>query len=117
MGIVNCAVVGCTRNSRQLDKWNNLACEKHTGQLQKICGCEPPFRLYCFPGEKRYKDKRFKWVELLKRENIDKSEWVPSKSDRVCSEHFVDKIPTVSNPDPTLKLGYKKTKKNSFSNS
>ncbi|XP_057294552.1 uncharacterized protein LOC130623066 [Hydractinia symbiolongicarpus] len=58
MGIVNCAVVGCTRNSRQIDKWKKISCEKHTGQLHNICGCEPPFRLCCFPGAKQYKDKR-----------------------------------------------------------
>lgn len=37
MGIVNCAVVGCTRNSRQIDKWKKISCEKHTGQLHNIC--------------------------------------------------------------------------------
>ena len=50
--------------------------------------------------------KRNKWVKLLKRVNQDKAEWKPSNSDRVCSEHFVDKIPSETNPDPTMHLGY-----------
>ena len=51
-------------------------------------------------------EKRKRWIKLLKRENRDKTEWKPAGSDRVCSEHFVDKIPTEANPDPTICLGY-----------
>ena len=36
----------------------------------------------------------------------DNKERKPRGNDRVCSEHFVDGIPTVENPNPTLKLGY-----------
>ena len=42
----------------------------------------------------------------MKRQRADKSMWIPSSSDRVCSRHFVDGIPTVGNPDPALQLGY-----------
>ena len=35
-----------------------------------------------------------------------KTPWKPGNNDRVCSDHFVDGIPTEVNPDPTLKLGY-----------
>ena len=31
-------------------------------------------------------------------------EWKPFGYDRLCSEYFVDGIPTVGNPNPTLKL-------------
>ena len=108
MGPANCAVVGCTNNSRKLDKWKKSLCEMHPGSLKEACPCNasPPFRLYCFPGSKRYKDKLDKWIKLLKRQNADKSSWKPCASDRVCSEHFVDQIPTVENPDPTINLGY-----------
>lgn len=106
MGPVYCAVVGCKNSSYKLDKWKILKCKTHPGKLKQSCQCERPFQLYCFPGEKRYKDKRDKWARLLKRKNFDSTEWIPSKNHRVCSEHFVDGIPTVANPDPTLKLGY-----------
>ena len=36
---------------------------------------------------------------------------VPGKSDVVCSEHFVDKRPTLENPNPVLNLGYEKPAK------
>ena len=42
----------------------------------------------------------------MRRQKADKSEWDPRPSDRVCSDHFVDKIPTTEDPDPTLNLGY-----------
>ena len=42
----------------------------------------------------------------MKRENVDKTRWEPSDSDRVCSDHFVDGEPTPSNPNPSISLGY-----------
>ena len=32
--------------------------------------------------------------------------YLPCKSDRVCSDYFVDKEPTAENPEPTQNLGY-----------
>ena len=32
--------------------------------------------------------------------------WTPGESDMVCSQHFVDGMPTVENPYPALHLGY-----------
>jgi len=43
----------------------------------------------------------------MRRIKDDKKEWRPCSNDRVCSEHFVDGLPTCENPNPTLKLGYK----------
>ena len=106
MGPINCAVIGCSNGSHKLDKWKQLECKTHPGQLQKVCGCEPPYMLYCFPGTKRYKEKFDKWTSLMKRQNSNFSKWIPKKSDRVCSDHFVDTIPTEANPNPTLKMGY-----------
>ena len=106
MGPCNCAVIGCTNNSRKLEKWQKTSCETHNGTLKSECCCEAPFRLFCFPGAVRYSEKREKWVRLMKRQRADKSMWIPSSSDRVCSRHFVDGIPTVGNPDPALQLGY-----------
>ena len=59
-----------------------------------------------FPSVLRNSDKRETWIELLRRENVDRSAWEPCNSDRVCSEHFVDGELTVANPNPTLKLSY-----------
>lgn len=42
----------------------------------------------------------------MKRETSTKTHWMPTQSDSVCNEHFVDGIPTAENPNPTLKLGY-----------
>ena len=95
----NCAVVGCFNNSKKLKKFHESSCEIHTGLIKRNCGCEPPFRLYMFPS-------REKWIQLLKRVTADNKEWKPCSNDRVCNEHFVDGIPTVENPNPTLKLGY-----------
>ena len=42
----------------------------------------------------------------MNRVKTDKSPWLPVESDRVCSEHFVDRVPTEKHPNPELKLGY-----------
>ena len=36
----------------------------------------------------------------------DKKIWSPKKQSRVCSLHFLDRMPTEKNPYPTEKLGY-----------
>ena len=59
-----------------------------------------------FPSVKRNYEQRKLWIKALRRENVDKSQWEPKKSDRICSIHFADEIPTPSNPLPTLYLGY-----------
>ena len=50
--------------------------------------------------------------------NKDKSAWKPCSNDRVCSKHFVDGVPTVAHPDPSLHMGYdlpqKKSKRELF---
>ena len=108
MGPSNCAVNGCSNSTGRIYKWRAEPCPIHEEQTRKECGCwlNPPYKLYCFPSELRYSDKRKKWVAALKRINQDKSEWKPCRSNRVCSEHFVDGIPTPAHPDPSLKMGY-----------
>ena len=63
-----------------------------------------------FPSEKRNMDKRKIWIKLLKRQTASKGLWQPRHSDRVCSLHFVDGIPTCENPYPSLNLGYSNDK-------
>ena len=103
MGPANCSVVGCSNSTQKLNKWR----ENHTASCrEQICCCDPPFRLYMFPSIKRNSEKRKQWVQMMKRETVDKKPWTPRGSDRVCSEHFVDGEPTEKNPNPTLHFGY-----------
>ena len=97
MSPANCAVVGCTNSTYRLKKWLDGTCETHH-VMNKECSCEPPFRLYMFPSEERNKGKRETWIKKMRRQKADKSEWDPRPSDRVCSDHFVDKIPTTEHP-------------------
>ena len=46
------------------------------------------------------------WIQAFKRENPNRTKWTPKSSDRTCSLHFVDGIPTKANPLPTMHLGY-----------
>ena len=48
------------------------------------------------------------WKKALKRENKDKIVWFPRNSDRVCSIHFIDGIPSAANVVPTLHLDCEK---------
>ena len=50
--------------------------------------------------------KKERWIRCVKRVSKEKRPWYPYRSDRVCSEHFVDGIPTEKNPDPTVNMGY-----------
>jgi len=59
-----------------------------------------------FPSENRNGEKREAWTKLLKRETAKRTAWNPCPSDKVCSLHFVDGVPSVENPYPTLNLGY-----------
>ena len=63
------------------------------------CPCKRPFGLFFFPSRLRNSEKRALWIQSMKRENVDKTRWEPSDSDRVCSDHFVDGEPTPSNPN------------------
>ena len=71
------------------------------GLRQTVCSVLLP---KCF---KKWEEKEL-WIKALKRENKDKTAWLPGCSDRVCSIHFIDGIPTAANPVPTLHLGYEK---------
>ena len=108
MGPSNFAVVKCFNTSKKLKDFCEKQCKVHAGLLKGSCGCPQPYRLYMFPSIKKNHEKRQDWIQLLNRVKSDKSEWKPCGNDRVCSEHFVDGIPTVENPNLTLKLGFAK---------
>eukprot|EP00795_Rhopilema_esculentum_P010037 gene10037-18675_t len=73
MGKSNCAVIGCANSSYRLVKWKKSLCETHKHQQHEACGCPEPFRLYCFPGPKRYKEQRDRWIKAVKREKKGKN--------------------------------------------
>ena len=107
-GTGNCAVIGCTQNTTKISNWKETICETH-GQPHKNCPCNQPYTFCYFPSKNNYLHHRVKWIEALRRVNADRSVWEPCQSDRVCSVHFVDGVPTEQNPYPTLQLGYEVT--------
>ena len=92
MGPANCAVVGCHNSYAKLKKWERENCEEHQGVKKKDCPCYPPFRLFKFPSGQRNVEKRKVWIRLMKRVTARNTTWQPCDSDRVCSDHFIDKI-------------------------
>ena len=100
-----CAVTSCKNNGYKLQKWMNKQCDEHKC-THRECPCPRPFTLFSFPSEKKDSDVRTKWAQLINRKCADNSNWLPKKDSRVCSDHFVDKLPTKLNPFPTVNLGY-----------
>ena len=99
----NCSVVGCTNSQRKIKQWNKLLCSTHN-KLNEECPCKQPYKLYCFPSKLRNGDSRARWIRAVNRVSEKKTKWEPGSSDRICSAHFVDGIPTPLNPDPSIKL-------------
>ena len=70
------------------------------------------FRLFPFPTEKKDKSRRDSWRRLINRFEPAHSTKLQDflcdfkKDARVCSEHFIDGMPTKENHLPTLKFGY-----------
>ncbi|XP_057310236.1 uncharacterized protein LOC130648217 [Hydractinia symbiolongicarpus] len=106
MPSVNCPVNGCTNSQYKIRKWKKELRDIHNNVIKELCGCERPFYLYCFASIKNNNEQRQNWIKLIKREGHNKSKWTPAGSDRVCSFHFADGVPTAANPDPTLNMGY-----------
>ena len=102
---VGCAIVGCSNSTYRINKWKNEICDSHNVQ-HRDCECPRPFKLHMFPSELRNGERRMEWVRACRRDTGDHKNWKPGKSDRVCSEHFIDEEPTLEHPIPTEKLGY-----------
>ena len=103
----NCVVVGCPNSGKRLNKWAKQTCTVHAClNGTHTCDCEPPFKLFPFPTEKKDSEGRRRWTENIKREIRKGKVWTPKNSSRVCSVHFKDGRPTNENPDPTEDLGY-----------
>ena len=103
----NCLVVRCPNSGKRLNKWAKQTCTVHEClNGTQTCDCEPPFKLFPFPTEKKDSKGRKRWTENIKREIRKGKLWTPNKCSRVCSVHFKDGEPTKKNPDPTEDLGY-----------
>ncbi|KAG5899872.1 hypothetical protein JTB14_012336 [Gonioctena quinquepunctata] len=68
-GGMTCCVVGCTNTSVR----------------------NPEVKFYSFPSSNQdwKQGLRMKWINAVKRKNLDNTPWQPKKSSYVCSEHFV----------------------------
>ena len=101
----NCVVVGCFNSGEKLSKWSKSMCDIH-GCIHEetTCDCDPPFKLFPFPTEKKDNEGRQQWIKRINRKEISGKLWKPTKASRVCSEHFVSGMPTAKHPFPTLKL-------------
>lgn len=101
-----CAVKDCSNGAYWLNKWKKQLCDV-CGCLHKdkMCSCEPPFRIFAFPTRKYDAEMRNRWQHLVGRQKSNKM-WSPSKDSRVCSRHFKEGKPTPANPLPCLHMGY-----------
>ena len=75
------------------------------------CNCRPPYELHNFPTRIKKPVDRQNWIHLLNRVSSSNKLWSPKKSSRVCSIHFIDRVPTDENPYPTENLGYNSKRK------
>ncbi|XP_077522440.1 uncharacterized protein LOC144133318 isoform X2 [Amblyomma americanum] len=94
----HCAVYGCTYNQKKRNVARKQLCETHA-VLQEECGCNI-YLLHRFPADR---DLRRRWIVAVNRKDF-----FPTESSRVCSQHFVDGRRTERNPVPMLRLGYEK---------
>ena len=101
-----CCVKDCNSSGYQLKKWKQQFCDIHECNLgTSRCICPPPFTLIPFPTERSDPQGRAVWIKNVNRQAGNKI-WIPSEDSRVCSKHFVDKVPSLSHPYPTINLGY-----------
>lgn len=100
----HCVVVGCTNNFTKRKRNRANWCVEHKKQ-QGDCGCKI-FKLHSFPLDP---DLRRKWVA-----SINRQDFVPSSSSRICSDHFIDGKRTENNPVPMLRLGYDRKVRDHF---
>lgn len=102
-----CTVIGCDNTGWELKCWLKEECEEHKCCRSSFhCSCEPPYLLFPLPAINKDPNGRKEWIRLLKQ-NAESygQEWEPSTLTRVCSDHFVDGLPSAENPSPTINMG------------
>ena len=63
----NCVVVGCPNSGKRLNKWAKQTCALHAClNGTHTCECEPPFKLFPFPTEKKGSEGRRRWTGNIK---------------------------------------------------
>ena len=74
---------------------------------RSTCNSLPKVLFFTFPLKNL--EKRLLWIAILNKKNKDGSDWQPSKTNRICSLHFVSgkHSPTQGDIDytPTLGMG------------
>ena len=91
----NCVLKGCPGSKKRLRKWASSRCELHACIHSTVnCDCKPPFQLFPFPTALKTINGRITWTGAVKRQDWKGKMWKPTKSSRVCSEHFLHGKPT-----------------------
>ena len=92
MGGYNCCVPGCTADTRKLTNLGKYPWMKNV-------------TFHNFPTEKKNPNLRRQWIKMIGRADTDDATkpFVPTRSHRVCSRHFVGGLgPVKEHPIPTL---------------
>ena len=98
---MSCCVAKCKNNSRRIDLWKKQLCDVHGYFFNSGgCICDPPFRFYPLPTERKNPDARKRWLENINFKKETGKPWT-----RICSIHFPDGGPTERYPDPILHMG------------
>lgn len=94
----HCVIFGCSNNYRKRKLLAEQTCDVHQ-QPRRVCGCEL-FKLHRFPADPEH---RRLWIS-----NVNRKNFLPTESSRVCSAHFVSGERTDTNPTPMRNLGYQR---------
>ena len=68
----NCVVLGCPNSGQRLGKWAATTCELHgCNNGSSMCDCQPPFKLFPFPTEKKNPERRLQWAKNISRNSLN----------------------------------------------
>ena len=67
----NCVVMRCPNSGQRLGKWAAATCELHGCN----CDCQPPFKLFPFPTEKKNPERRLPAITMGKKYKQEQFEW------------------------------------------
>ena len=110
---VNCDVVGCSSSTYRINKRKKEPFLEHVDKnvvKGQFPNCERPYTVFQLRWQKT-KRERDAWIQAFKRENPSRTKWNLTSSDRICSLHFVDGIPTNANPYSNHAYGLRYNKK------
>ena len=70
----NCIVIGCPNSGQRLGKWAATTCELHGSYNgSSMCDCQPPFKLFPFPTEKKNPERRLQWAKDTSRNSLNRT--------------------------------------------